>query len=1051
MSILDVQLLGGFRLMYAGRDVKAIQSERLALLLSHLLLNAETPSSRKQVAFLFWPDTSEEQARTNLRNLFHHLKKAFPEIDSFLDIEGQSIRWRADASIQLDVKQFRDSLAQAKSSKEEQARIRHLQEAVSSYRGELLPGFYEDWILVQREELHQAFLNALTQLTKLFEDSRQYDEAIEAVNRLIRSDPLNESAYQLSMRLHALNNDRAGALQVYHTCSTVLMQELGMEPSSEVKALYEQLIRTGNGSAVQKEQAPDARKLIGRKQEWGQIREAWQSILKGKPGLVVILGEAGIGKSRLANEMAQWTRRQGIITASAQCYPLEGNLSFAPVVTWLRTTEIQEEMTGLEPLWKKELSRLLPEHETEELKAVKGDQKWQRQRLFEALAKGLLGSGTPRLLILDDAQWGDQETLEFIHYLLRYDVRAPLMVLATARIEELESSHPLNQLRLTLQAKDQFKELELAPLNKMELGLLARDVTGKELSEKKQDELYTETEGNPFFTVEMLRSAGNDEAQIIPQSLRSVLAHRLNQLSASARELAGFAATIGREFNYRLLANASQVDENTLVQALDELWSRRIIQAQQADTYNFTHGKLRDAAYETLTHARRQIFHRRIAGALLAEAEQGFEVQNAIIAQHFEKVGQYQQAVDQYLKAASAARQVFANPDAISHLERALRLLSEKVGIKEEAQRQQERESRELLGDIYEISSNGKRALETYSEALTQIASSERLDRARMLGKIAKVAAHEGDIEDGKKFFAQAEDVLGEPPSDTEKEWWYTWLKIQFDRVWMYYDFGVVEGIEAALGPIRPVVERMGELGKLGEYYFLLPTAYFRRDGFQMNDEIMRYSTLALETSQKTDNLELRTRANFGYGFCNFLLGNFDLAIHYMGEGLKLADQIGYVEQQLYNVTYLAAAHRGAGNLEECKTYSERGLALSEREQEPSFAATARANLGWIAWKQNDLIQAKTLSQKATMGWSRYYPFRWYGLWTLIDLSLLSLRTEDAVEYARMLKAPGQQVFAKEGDDLLAGAIEAADKGETARAESLLMKAVEWAKKNHYL
>jgi Tfp pilus assembly protein PilF len=124
---------------------------------------------------------------------------------------------------------------------------------------------------------------------------------------------------------------------------------------------------------------------------------------------------------------------------------------------------------------------------------------------------------------------------------------------------------------------------------------------------------------------------------------------------------------------------------------------------------------------------------------------------------------------------------------------------------------------------------------------------------------------------------------------------------------------------------------------------------------------------------------------------------------------------------------------------------------LCEREGFTSFAATGYANLGWIAWKQNDLKQARALSQKALSGWSRYYPFCWYGLWTLIDLSLLTLRTDEAVDYARKLKEPGQQVFVKEANDLLTGAIVASETGDMKRAESLLAKAVDWAKKNHYL
>lgn len=369
----------------------------------------------------------------------------------------------------------------------------------------------------------------------------------------------------------------------------------------------------------------------------------------------------------------------------------------------------------------------------------------------------------------------------------------------------------------------------------------------------------------------------------MPQTLRSVLTRRLGGLSTAARELVGVAGAIGREFRYPLLARASQMDESALVQALDELWLRRVIQIQQADAYNFTHGKLQEAAYEALSAPRRQLLHRKIAEALEAEREDP-----AVIARHWDAGGQSAGAV---------------------------------------------------------------------------------------------------------------------------------------------------------------VVERLGELEKLGEYYFLLPTAYFRRDGYQVNDEIMRYSKLALETSAQTDNLELQTRTNFGYGFCHFLRGDFDEAIHYLGEGLRLAEQISYVELQLMSVTYLAAAYRGAGRVEDCQTCAERALTLSEREGTTAYVAAARANLGWAAWKRNDLRQARALSQSALKMWGAGYPFRWLALWTLIDLNLLALRVDEALEYARKLKEPHQQVFEKEGDELLAQALSA----EAGNAASLLAQALEWAKKRGYL
>ncbi len=564
-------------------------------------------------------------------------------------------------------------------------------------------------------------------------------------------------------------------------------------------------------------------------------------------------------------------------------------------------------------------------------------------------------------------------------------------------------------------------------------------MTGDELSENKREALYAETEGNPFFIVETLRSG----EQGVPQSLLSVLNRRLNQLSASARELVGWAAAIGREFGYSLLARASQMEEMLLVQALDELWSRRIIQTRQDGTYHFTHGKLLDAAYDTLTDPRRRLLHRKIAEAFL---QREMDVENAIVARHFEMAGEHRQAFEYYLRAADDARRIFANHDAISHLEKALHLSTPQAENKIAALK-----ARELLGDLCYLGSDGRRALDVYTEAFDHAPASDHSTRGRVLGKIARVTAYAGDYEKGISQFNQANELLGEPPDESDREWWHTWLKMQFDRVWIHYDAGDVTGTQTALEAIRPVVERMGELDQLGEYYFLMPTIYFRRDGYQMNEEIMRYSTLALEIGGQSENLELRTRTNFGYGFCNFLLGKFDLAIQYLGEGAKLAEQIGYVEQQIYGLTYLAAAHRCAGNLDECKAVTERALLISEREGERSFTATAYANLGWLAWKQNDLRRAKTLSLKALDGWGKYYPFQWYGLWTLMDISLSALQFDEAIEYARRLKAPGQQVFPNEVDALLATAIHFAEQGDVAKSKSQLRQAVDWAKENHFL
>lgn len=646
MPNFEVQLLGGFRLRHAGQDVKGIQSERLILLLSHLLLHSEKPSSRKQIAFLFWPDTSEEQARTNLRNLFHNLKKAFPEIDSFLDLEGQAVGWKPDAAIQVDVRQFRAALNAAKSAKDDATRVRHLQEAIEQSRGELLPGFYEDWILTEREELHQLHLNALTQLAKLLEGERQYDEAIEAVNRLIRADALNESAYQNSMRLHALNEDRAGALQVYHTCVTILKRELDLDPSPEIKALHEQLIRAAETPSTKREQEKPAEeiRLVGRKPEWGRMKEAWGAAARGRPSMLLIHGETGIGKTRLAGELIAWAQRQGFAVLSARAYPTEIQTAYAPVAAWLRNLSL----THLPEIWKTELARLLPElHEAQPAPLA---EPWQRQRFHEALSRAVFTAPQPILLFLDDIQWADGETLAWLETLTRFDASARLLLLATARREDLTPDAPLHALTAPLRADGRLEEIALARFTADETARLAAQIK-RGLSESESESLFRYSEGLPLFVVEWTRAGlplADASPASLPDRLRAALAERLSTLTPLARAAADSASVFGRAFSASLLASAASLTEPDLLAALDELWQRHILREETRGDYDFSHDQLCDFIYNALTPARRQSLHQRAAKAL--EELEPDDLWGR--ASHLEKGGQAREASEFYVRFA---------------------------------------------------------------------------------------------------------------------------------------------------------------------------------------------------------------------------------------------------------------------------------------------------------------------------------------------------------------------------------------------------------------
>jgi DNA-binding SARP family transcriptional activator len=213
-------------------------------LLAYLLLHREASVSRRKLAFLFWPDSSEGQARTNLRHLIHELRCALPQSEQFLVGDQDTVGWNLTAPYSLDVADF-DRLAAQKGSPEA------LRQAVNLYRDELLPGVYPDWILAERARLEQQYKDALIELSAHYEEQGNYLESIQVTRQLLLKDPLSEPVYCSLMRLHAWQGDRAGVMRFYETCADTLERELGVFPSAGTQVTYLYCLQKG-GSAQKK-------------------------------------------------------------------------------------------------------------------------------------------------------------------------------------------------------------------------------------------------------------------------------------------------------------------------------------------------------------------------------------------------------------------------------------------------------------------------------------------------------------------------------------------------------------------------------------------------------------------------------------------------------------------------------------------------------------------------------------------------------------------------------------------------------------------------------
>lgn len=744
MPTLQIRLFGDFQLLYDGNLIPNLHQARLQSLLAYLVLHRDAPQARQRLAFLFWPDSSEAQAHANLRQLLHRLQRVLPAAHDFLRLDTKTVQWRADAAFTLDVAEFECHLAFADEAagKGDEAAVRTaLQTAVATYQGDLLRGCYDEWVLPERERWQTAVLRSLERLILVVEAQREYAAAIRYAQHLLRYDPLHETTYRHLMRLHALQGDRAGALRVYHTCATLLQRELGVEPSLQTRLAYEQLLKREIPPALSSTQAtaqpiqsvpaagarttPQGAHLIGRQAEWQKLLTSWRMAASGHAHCLVIAGEAGIGKTRLAEELTTWVSNQGIRTAHTRVYAAEGALAYAPVTEWLRTEAVQSGWQGLETVWLTELARLLPELLVNQPRLRRPEplrESWQRKLLFEALARAMLAANLPLLLVLDDLQWCDRETLEWLHYLLRYAPAAPLLILGTVRPEEVGREHPWTTLLLELRSAGRVSELELSPLTLDETAALAAQLMGQTLLHDAGQRLYQQTEGNPLFVLETVRAelsqsaeeVGHDEALFLSTrftpKVQAVIQRRLAQLSPTALELIRLAAVIGRSFTLDLLVQASELAEDTLMYSLDELWQRRLVREQGGTAYDFSHDRIRDVAYSVISPVLRQLLHRRVAQALEAMHPVNLDAVISQVAVHYEQAGLTQQAIDYYQQAGEVARRIGAYDDSIVALNRCLALLAGLPVTRE--QQQKELSVLMALGTVWGAT-KGKAALES--------------------------------------------------------------------------------------------------------------------------------------------------------------------------------------------------------------------------------------------------------------------------------------------------------------------------------------------------
>ena len=1032
MAIFDVRLLGGFRVASGGIVVHA-GPRRVRELFALLLLERHEPVPRERLAYALWPESSERQARTNLRQALHQLRSKIPDVDRLLLLDGPDLRFLNDASLDLDVERFERQLtlaAAARDGGDVGLERRALEAAGAAYAGDLLPDVYASWVEPHRAHLHEALARGLERLVEVMRSQGDDRAAVDVTQRRIEHDPLTEGAYRVLIELHERCGERAKAVHAYHACSSVLRRELGVEPTERTRALYEGLVRgdaplTPRGALGEGPEPPAGSvPLVGRRDELRSLHDAWRRSASGEAQLVLLTGDAGIGKTRLAEECTRQLRRGEANVAVARCYAAEGALSYAPIATLLRAGAIRSAVAGLDPALRREIARLVPEAQRDAPLPI--SEAVQRTRLFEALARAFAGA-QPLVLVIDDLHWCDQDTLAWLHFMLRFDAGSRLLVLATARSHELSANDALGAWLTPLRDEGRLLEIEVVPLSLSESAALARSLSWREPTPAELGWLYAESEGNPLFLVELVRSGaatrrpgpgpGGATAEgnaALPPRLRAVIRARLERLTPGAYDTAGIASVIGRAFDLDLLVWVCRCDEDTVVRAVDELWRRRVVRELHAGQYDFSHDKLREVAYESLSLSRRRQLHRRVAAGLEALHAYDLDQVSGQIAQHYDRAGRSVQAVEAYLRGARAARGRYAESEAEGHYRRALTLVDD-AAVGGGGSEWRERVSADLLEGLGELAARRGQhgaAHERFTRAMAARPTDDRVGHARLWRGIGDTWAARYGYDEATVAYGAAERALAlreRTPAAVDE--YRERIEIGLARADLHYWQHRWDAMERDLVAVSDMAVEHACPCQLGRLYAGLALMCFSRDRQTVSDACLELARNGYAAGLRTGDADVIAQVGFGLGFLCLWHGDLDEAETLLRTALEDARRVGDALRCARCLTYLGYAARLRGDAVAVRSAVAEGLRMATELGMPEYVGAAHGQRAWLAWRDGDDDACELEGRAALAAWrsGQPYPLQWAARLPLLASCLRRAAPTEAVAHAEALLDDGQQ------------------------------------------
>ncbi len=751
---MTIELCGSLSVSVDGRRREGdLPGRQGRLALAHLALNRSRAVTRERLIAALWGEDAPAGHAQALNVVLSKLRRALgPEV---LENAGErAVQLTQQASVDLDTAQPALDAAFAARDRGDWPAVVEAAGRVTELAGAgLLPGYEAPWLEEPRRRLEELGLQAreLRGDAGLAVGGAELAPAERAAQELVELAPFRESGYLLLMRVREAQGNLVEALRVHERLRTLLRDELGVAPGPQVQAEFERLLKAEREEpAPARATAPRAPEpeaaqpyfatrsgaaFVGRRGELERLREYLDRANEGRRQLVLLEGEPGIGKTRLAMQFMEACEADGALTLYGRC-DAETLVPYQPFVEALRgyLSRAPDQVAHWSAHHGAELGRVVPEVAAAGEPAG-GPEEEERYRLFDAVSEVLneIARRQPVVLVLDDLHWADKPTLLMLRQLVRAAGESPLLILATIR--DTERPTPLVDMLVQLRREHFFERIELSGLDEVDASALIGEFGPQSIPDHVNRALWEETKGNPFFLEEMIRHLGtatfaaesNGWPLELPEGIRELIGRRLATLSERTSDVLTTAAVMGREFRVEVLEELGPLDEDELDEVVEESVTAHVI-AEVPGVYgrcSFTHALIRQTLYDGLTATRRARLHLRVGEALERLSAEAPEPPLAELAHHF------------FL--APPAR---GAPKAVEYAERAAKRAAGALAYEEAAR-------------LYEVA---LRALEH--------AGGDAEHRCRLLLALGDAQNKAGDTLDARRTFTAAADIaraLGSP------------------------------------------------------------------------------------------------------------------------------------------------------------------------------------------------------------------------------------------------------------------------------------------------